>query len=84
MRVKVNLGEAAMAKRIIAPVVVGVLTIAAMVVYLCFVMYLLPFLWLKVVIIIVLACLAAAMVYVTVDRIKEIKKEDIDDVVSKY
>ena len=84
MHVKGNLGEAVMVKRIIAPVVVGVLTIAAMVVYLCFVMYLLPFLWLKVVIIIVLACLAAAMVYVTVDRIKEIKKEDIDDVVSKY
>ncbi len=73
-----------MYKKIIAPVVVGILTIAAIVLYFGLIIHFVPFLWLKIVIIVVLVCLAAAMVYVTIDRIREIKKEDIDDVVSKY
>ena len=71
-------------KRIIAPITVGVLTIAAIVLYFGFIISLIPFLWLKIVIIAALVCLAGAMIYVTIDRIREIKKEDIDDVVSKY
>ncbi len=73
-----------MFKKIIAPVVIGILTIAAIVLYFGLIIQIIPFLWLKIVIIVVLVCLAIAMVYVAVDRIREIKKEDIDDVVSKY
>lgn len=73
-----------MFKKIIAPVVIGILTVAAIVIYFVLLIQFIQFLWLKIVIILVLVCLAAAMVYVTADRIKEIKKEDIDDVVSKY
>lgn len=73
-----------MCKRIIAPIIVGILTIAALGLYLGVLMQVMPFLWLKIVIIVALVSLAAAMVYVTVDRIREIKKEDIDDVISKY
>ena len=73
-----------MFKKIIAPIIIGILTVAAIVIYFVLIIQFIPFLWLKIVIIVVLVCLAAAMVYVTADRIKEIKKEDIDDVVSKY
>ena len=73
-----------MCKKIIAPIIVGILTIAALGFYLGVLMQTIPFLWLKIVIIVALVSLAATMVYVTVDRIREIKKEDIDDVVSKY
>ena len=73
-----------MFKKIIAPIIIGILTVAAIVIYFVLIIQFIPFLWLKIVIIVVLVCLAAAMVYVTADRIKEINKEDIDDVVSKY
>ena len=73
-----------MFKKIIAPIIIGILTVAAIVIYFVLIIQFIPFLWLKIVIIVVLVCLAAAMAYVTADRIKEIKKEDIDDVVSKY
>lgn len=73
-----------MCRKIIAPIIIGILTIAALGAYIGFIMQLMPFLWLKIVIIAALVCLVGAMIYVTVDRIREIKKEDIDDVVSKY
>lgn len=76
--------EVVMLKKIIAPIIIAVLACAAMGAYLGWIVCLIPFIFVKVIIIVVLAALIAAMVAVTVQRIREIKKEDIDDVVSKY
>lgn len=73
-----------MFKKIIAPIIIAVITIAAIVLYFGCIASLIDSLFVKIVIIVVLISLVGAMIAVTVSRIKEIKKEDIDDVVSKY
>jgi hypothetical protein len=73
-----------MLKKIIAPIIIAVLASAAMGAYFGWIACLIPYVSVKVIIIVVLAALIAAMITVTVQRIREIKKEDIDDVVSKY
>ena len=73
-----------MLKKIIAPIIIAILASASMGVYFGWIACLIPNVYIKVIIIVVLAALIAAMIAVTIQRIREIKKEDIDDVVSKY
>ena len=73
-----------MIKKIITPIIIAVLTAAAMGAYFGWIAYSIPFVFLKVIIVVILAALLLAMVTVTIQRIKEIKKEDINGVVSKY
>ena len=70
-------------KKMIAPIVITILVVLYYILYFGAIVYLIESTWLKVVLCIVPALLAATMIGVCVQRIKEIKGGEEDDL-SKY
>lgn len=68
--------------KIVAPIVITVIMIIYFAVYFGVLIWLVPGLW-KIVLGILPLAFAAAMIYTCIDRIKEIRSEDNDDI-SKY
>ena len=68
--------------KMIAPIVITVIMIIYFAVYFGVLIWLVPGLW-KIVLGILPLAFAAAMIYTCIDRIKEIRSEDNDDI-SKY
>ena len=68
--------------KIVAPIIITVIMIIYFAVYFGVLIWLVPGLW-KIVLGILPLAFAAAMIYTCIDRIKEIRSEDNDDI-SKY
>ena len=68
--------------KIVAPIVITVIMIIYFAVYFGVLIWLVPGIW-KIVLGILPLAFAAAMIYTCIDRIKEIRSEDNDDI-SKY
>ena len=69
--------------KIIAPIIISLLMIVYVVFYFTFLIYTIPFLYLKILFGIIPIALIGAMVYTLIQRIKEIKGGEEDDL-SKY
>lgn len=72
-----------MIKKIIVPITITVLMIVYYVVYFIFFAVIIPYFWLKIIFVIVPIILSAIMIFVCIERIKEIKGGEEDDL-SKY
>lgn len=72
-----------MIKKIIVPITITVLMIIYYVVYFTFFAVIIPYFWLKIIFVIVPIILSAIMIFVCIERIKEIKGGEEDDL-SKY
>lgn len=72
-----------MIKKIIVPITITVLMIIYYVVYFTFFAVIIPYFWLKIIFVIVPIILSAIMIFVCIERIKEIKGGEEDDI-SKY
>ena len=69
--------------KIIAPIIISLLMIVYVAFYFTFLIYTIPFLYLKILFGIIPIALIGAMVYTLIQRIKEIKGGEEDDL-SKY
>lgn len=69
-------------KKMIAPIVITVIVILYFVLYFGFLIYLVPGIW-KVLLGIIPLFFSGVMIYVCIEKIKEIKKGEKDDI-SKY
>jgi len=69
-------------KKKIAPIVITVISVIYYIAYFAVIMAVLPILW-KILLGVIPLCLAGVMIYVCIQRIKEIDKGEEDDI-SKY
>ena len=70
-------------KKIVAPLIITILVVIYLAIYFGALIWIIPYIWLKVLLAVLPIALAGTMIYVCIQRINEIRSGEEDDL-SKY